>query len=119
MAVQQPERAAEQVDAGGDHGGAHSVVVEDERLDEIIDVALVVRGVDDAPALANGILRAFDVLLPAVYLAEDRIERVLQGAVERIPLRGPQLVQVGVNALCDLMRRLSLATLEVACDLLP
>ena len=50
VVVDQAERAAEQVDAGGDERRPDAVVVEHERLDEIVDVALVVGGVDDAVA---------------------------------------------------------------------
>ncbi len=46
--VKQAERTAEQVDAGGDERRPDAVVVEHQRLDEIVGVALVVRGVDDA-----------------------------------------------------------------------
>ena len=46
--VDQAERSAEQVDAGGDQRRTDAVVVEDERLDQIVGVALVIRRVDDA-----------------------------------------------------------------------
>ena len=61
-------------------------------------MALVVRDVDDAAARADCGLRALDVLLPAVDLAENGIERMLQGAVHAVALRGAQLVQVAVDA---------------------
>ena len=48
VAMEQAERPAEQVDPGGDERRAHAVVVEHERFDEIVGVALVVRRVDDA-----------------------------------------------------------------------
>ena len=38
----------------------------------------------------------------AIDLAQDRIERVLERAVDRIALRGPQLVEVGVDPLARL-----------------
>jgi hypothetical protein len=46
--MQQAERTAEQVDAGGRDRWADAVVVEDQRLDEIVQVRLVIRDVDDA-----------------------------------------------------------------------
>ena len=49
----QAERAAEQVDAGGDERRPDAVVVEHERLDEVVGVALVVRRVDDAVRRAS------------------------------------------------------------------
>ena len=50
VAVDQAERTAEQVDAGGDERRPDAVVVEDQRLDQVVGVALVVRRVDDAVA---------------------------------------------------------------------
>ena len=51
--VEQSERAAEQVDAGGEERRPDAVVVEHERLDQIVQVALVVRDVDDAAVAAT------------------------------------------------------------------
>ena len=119
MPVEAAKGAAEQVDAGGDHRRAHAVVVEDDRLDEIVEMALVVRGVDDAPAGADRRLRALDVLLAAVDLAQDGIERMLQGAVHPVALGGPQLVQIAVDALRRLPGRFAPAAPEVARNLLP
>lgn len=117
--VEAAEGAAEEVDAGGDHRRAHAVVVEDDRLDEVVEMAPVVRGVDDAPAGADRGLRALDVLLAAVDLAENGIERMLQGAVHPVALGGPQLVQVAVHALRRLLGRLAPAAPEIARNLLP
>ena len=51
--VDQPERSAEQVDAGGDDRRPDAGIVEHQRLDEIVDVAAVVRRVDDASLLGR------------------------------------------------------------------
>ena len=54
VAVNQAERAAEQVGAGGDERRPDAVVVERERLDEVVDVALVVRRVNETVAGLDG-----------------------------------------------------------------
>ena len=94
MLVDQAERSAEQIDAGGDDRRPHAVVVEDERLDEIVDVALVVRGVDDA-AGAGRVFDDLEMLDPPLDLPQNRIERMFERAIERIPLRRPQLFEIG------------------------
>ena len=91
--VNQPERTAEEIDAGGDDRRTHAVVVEHDRLDEIVGVALVIRRVDDAPG-ARGRLDDLEMLDAPIDLAQNRIERVLQRAIERIPLRRPQLFEI-------------------------
>ena len=117
VAVQQPERPAEQVDPGGGDRRPDAVVVEHQRLDEVVEVRLVVRDVDDA-AGARRLLRDLDVLLDALDLAQDRIERVLQRAVDGIALRGPQLVEVGVDPLARLQLALPVPAAQVARDVL-
>ena len=79
--VNKAERAAEKIDAGGNDRRTYAVVVEHQRLDEIVEVALVIRDVDHA-ARRGRLLRDADVLLDALDLAEDRIERMLEGAVD-------------------------------------
>ena len=97
--VNQPERTAEQVDARGDERRADAVVVEDQRLDQVVGVALVVRRVDDAVARASARDDVVQVLVLALDLSENRIERMLQRAINRMPLRRPQLVEIAVDAL--------------------
>ena len=97
----QAERTSEQVDAGGNDRRSDAVVVEDQRLDEVIQVALVIRDVDDPPRFRR-LLRDFDVLVDAFDLPQDRIEGVLEGAVDGIPLRRPQLVEVRMDPLTRL-----------------
>ena len=93
--VNQAERAAEQVDAGRDQRRADAVVVEHQRLDQIVGVALVVRRVDDAVVrIACG---AMQVFVLALDLAEDGVERMLQRAVELVPLGRAQLVEIPVD----------------------
>ena len=60
-----------------------------------------------------------DVLVDPLDLAQDRIERMLQRAVDRIPLRRPQLVEVGVDALARLELGLPMAATQVPRDILP
>ena len=69
--VDQTERTAEQVDAGGDERRPDAVVVEHERLDQVVGVALVVRRVDDAVRADRG-RDVVQVLVLALDLAEDR-----------------------------------------------
>ena len=102
VAVQQPHGAVEQVDAGGDDGGTDVMVVEHHELDEVVHVALVVRGVDD-PVRAGGVLRPSDVLRVPLYLPQDRVQRVLQGAIHLVALRRPELLEVGGNPLLRLV----------------
>ena len=49
------------------------------------------------------------VLVLALDLSEDRIERMLQRAVDRMPLRRPQLVEVAVDAFASLVAALAVA----------
>src|SRR6185436_3742617 len=95
--VDKPERPDEEVDARRDDRRTDSVVVEHERLDQIVDMTSVVRGVDDAPRLGCG-FRDVNVLADAFDLAEDRIERVLEGAVNRVALPRAQLLEIRFDA---------------------
>ena len=110
--MEQAERAAEQIDPSGDERRPHAVVVEHERFDEIVGVALVVRRVDDAMA-ARRVQDVMQVLGLALDLPENGIERVLQRAVNRIPLRRPQLVEIGVDALARLIAVFPVVAAEV------
>jgi hypothetical protein len=116
--VQQTERTAEQVDAGGGDRGANAVVVEYQGLDEIVQVRLVVRDVDHASGARRG-LRGRDVFVDALDLAENRIEGMLQRAINRVALRGAELVKVGVDPLTRLHLALSVPAAQVARDVLP
>ena len=79
-------------------GGRIAVVVEHERLDQIVEMALVIRDVDDAAA-ADAVLAQLHVFGDALDLAENRIERMLQRAVEPVPLGGAQLFEVPLDPL--------------------
>ena len=106
--VDQPERAAEEIDPGRDDRRSHAVVIEDQRLDEVIEMALVIGDVDDAAA-ASGLLRDGDVLVEPFDFSQDGIERVFQGAVDRVALRRPELVEVGVDPLAGVELRLAVS----------
>ena len=103
--VDQTERSAEQVDAGGDQRRTDTVVVEDQRLHQIVGVALVIRRVDDA-VRAHGADDVLQVLVLPFDLPKDGIERMLQRPVELVPLRRPQLVEVGVDLLAGVFEKL-------------
>ena len=118
VAVQQPHGPVEQVDAGGDDGGPDAVVVEHHELDEVVHVALVVRGVDDAVRSGRG-LGPLDVLGARLYLAQDRVQGVLQGAIHLVPLGRPELLEVGGNPLLRLVGTQPGAAAEVPRHLLP
>ena len=94
--VNEAERSAEQVDAGGDDRRPNPGIVQHERFDEIVDVAAVVRREGDAAA-RRGVDRQLLVLADAFDLAENRVERIFEGAVQLVALRGPQLVEVSQN----------------------
>jgi hypothetical protein len=113
MAVQQAERPAEQVDARRDHRRPHAVVVERQRLDQIVEMAFVIRDVDDPPG-AGRILRDPHAFVDALDLAENRIERMLERAVDRIPLRGAKLVEIRVDPLACLELGLPVAAAQVS-----
>ena len=98
MAVDESEWSAEKIDAGGNQRRADAVVVEDERLDEIVRVALVIRGVHD-PVAARGGDDVLQLLVLALDLTEDRVERVLERPVDLVALGGLELVKVAVNPL--------------------
>ena len=55
--------------------------------------------------------------LVRVILRSSGIERVLEGAVHPVPLRGPKLVQISVNGGARLIARPPAATLEIPDDL--
>ena len=117
MPVNQAERAAEQIDPGGHDRRADTVVVEGQRLDEVVDVAPMVRGVQHAPG-GGGLLRDLDVLGVPVDLAEDGIEGVFQRPVDRIPLRRPELLEVGADPIAHLGLGPGMAAVQVPDDFL-
>ena len=113
--MQQAERAAEEIDARGDDRRADAVVVEHERFGQVIGVTPVIGRVDDA-SRARGGLDDVDVLAEPFDLAEDWIERMLERAVDRVPLCRPELFEVGVNALA---RGAPAVPIQVARDVVP
>ena len=66
----------------------------------------------------GGLLRDLDVLVDPLDLAQDRIERVLQRAVDGVALRGAQLVEVAVDPLARLQLALPVPAAQVARDVL-
>ncbi len=95
--VDQAERSAEQVDAGRDERRPDAAVVEDDRLDQIVDVALVVRRVDDA-MIARRVDRVVRLLRNLLDFSENWIQRMLQRAIHLVSLRSTELVEIAVNA---------------------
>ena len=98
VAVNQSERPAEQIDAGRDQRRTDAVVVEHQRLDQVVGMALVVRRVDDA-VIADGAEHVVQILVLALDLPENGIERMLQRSIDRVPLGRAQFVEVAVDAL--------------------
>ena len=60
-----------------------------------------------------------DVFVDAFDLPEDRVERMLQRPVDRIPLRRPQLIEIRVDALARLEFGLPMAAPQVPRDVIP
>ena len=94
----QPERSAEEIDARGDDRRTNAVVVEHQRLDEVVEMALVIRDVEHAPACGR-FARMLDVLGDATNLSQEGIERVLKRAIKAVPLRRAELVEIRFHAL--------------------
>ncbi len=57
-------------------------------------------------------------LVEPLDLSQDGIERVLQRAVDRIALRRPQFVEVGVNPLARIELGLAVAAPKIPGDIL-
>jgi hypothetical protein len=96
--VEQAQRTAEQVDAGRDERRPNPVVVQRERLHEVIDMALVIRRVHNPVRLGRG-YDVVEVFGPAFDFPKNWVKRMLQCAVETVALGRPQLLQVLVHAL--------------------
>ena len=115
VAVEQAQRTAEQVDAGGHDRRSNPVLVERQRFDQVIDVAAMVGRVQH-PARGRGLLRDLDPFGEPFDLAENRVERVLQRPVDRVALGRPQLLQVPADAIPHLKPGLAMAAVQVADD---
>ena len=114
--MDQTERTAEQVDPRSDDRRPDPVVVEHERFDQVVGMAPMVRRVDDAAAARRG-FDWLEVLADAFDLAQDRIERVLQRAIDGVSLRRLELVEVGFDPLTCGATAFAVAALQVPRDL--
>ena len=110
--MQQSERSAEEIDARGDDRRTNAVVVEHQRLDEVVEMALVIRDVEHAPARGR-FTRVLDVLGDATNLSQDGVERVLKRAIEAVSLRRAELVEIRLHALASIIVGLSAVRAEV------
>src|SRR5207249_3448046 len=81
IAVNETERTTEQVDAGGNQRGANPVVVEDQRLDQIVGVTAMIGRVDD-PVAARGVDDVMEIFVLAFDLAQNRVQRMLKRAIQ-------------------------------------
>ena len=97
MLVNETERPAEQVDAGRDDRRPDAGVVEHQRFDQIVGVALVIGRVDDA-VLPGRVNRVGDVLADAFNLAKNRVERILERAIQLVALGRPQFFEIRDDA---------------------
>ncbi len=113
MTMNQPEGTTKEVDPRGNHRRPDPVVVDHQRLDQVVEMALVIGDVDD-PAPARGVLGDAHVLVDALDLAQNRVEGMFEGAVDRVTLGGPQLVEVGVDPLPGFQLRLPVPSPQVA-----
>ena len=75
----------------------------------------VIGRVDD-PSCARGGLDDIDVLAQPFDFAEDWIERMLERAIDRVPLCRPELFEIGVNALA---RGAPAVPVQIARDVVP
>jgi hypothetical protein len=116
--VDEPERPAEQVDAGGDDRWPDSRIVQHQRFDQVVGVAAMVRGPHHA-ALRGGRRGVVGVLGHPVDLPQDRVERVFERAVQLVALRGPQLLEIFENPCPRLIAAQAVAALEIAGHLVP
>ena len=96
--MEQPERAAEEIDARGEDRRTNAVVVEHQRLDEVVEMALVIRDVERRGRARVASARVLDVLGDAADLSENRVERMLQRAVEAVPLCRAELVEIRLRS---------------------
>src|SRR5262249_22190512 len=96
-AMDQTERTTEQVDSRRDERRTDARIVEDDRLNEVVEVALVIGRVDDA-MFTCGRERVVLVLGHLLHFPEDRIERVLERPVHSVPLGCAKLTQVRLHA---------------------
>ena len=78
-------------------------------------MALVIRRVDYAP-LTGCRLCDLDVCVLPVYLAEQRVEGMLQSPIHPVALSGPKLIEVGMDAFPRLTGTLAVAPLQVTSD---
>ena len=60
------------------------------------------------------LLRDLDMLVDALDLPQDRVERMFERPVDGIPLRRPQLVEVRVDPLTRLELRLARAATQIS-----
>jgi hypothetical protein len=116
--VNQPERTAEEVDAGGDERRSDAVIVEHQRLDQVIGVAFVVRRVDQ-PVIADRVEDMMEVFVMAIDLPEDWIERMLQSPIDCVPLGCPQLVEISKDPIPRLVAASAVRPAQVLDDLFP
>jgi hypothetical protein len=56
------------------------------------------------------------IFVETLYFPENRVERVLEGAVDRIPLCGAELLDVGADALAGLLAAGTVALPKVSDD---
>jgi hypothetical protein len=108
----------EQVDAGGDDRRADPVLVEHERFGKVVEVTAMVRRVHEAAAMRGG-FHLFDVFADAFDLPQNRVERVLERAVDGVALRRSELFEVAFDPFPRGLAGFSRAVLQVPRHLLP
>ena len=118
VSVQQTQRTAEEIDPRGDDRRPDAVVVEHERLDQVIEMTLVIGDVDRATGMGRGASNP-DALFDPLDLAQDGVERMLEGPIDGVPLCSPKLVEVAVNPLPRLELGLPMTSPQVSRDILP
>src|SRR5262245_3369518 len=79
-------------------------------------MTLVIRDVHDVTALLGRVFSAIDVLNDALDLSQNRIQRVLQRAVEAVALRRTQLRKVRLDLLAGVRFRAAVFSAQVLRD---
>jgi hypothetical protein len=103
---------------GGRTPWSDARIIQDQRLDQVVDVAAMIRPVDDA-ALRDRLDRQLLMFADPLDLAQDRIERILERPIQLVALRRLQFVQILQHARARRVALDAMAALEETSDVCP
>ena len=115
MLVDQAERSAKQVDPRRNDWRPDTGIVQDEWLDEVIDVAAVVGGVDHSIPRRR-VDRRRRVLADAFDLSQNRVEGIFERSIQLVALCRAQLFEIRDDSLASSLSREPVATFQITCD---